>query len=583
MNWKNKVILMAALSSLLTASLHAQSTAFTYQGRLDAGNSPASGTYDLSFSLYSVSTGSGQISSTITKSATPVTNGLFTVTLDFGNQFTGANRWLEIGVRTNGASVFDILSPRQALTSTPHAITAASVSGPVAASSLTGSVPSSVLTSVPAGNLTGAVPSGALTSVPAASLTGSVSDSRLSGNVALRAGGNAFTGDQTIAGNVGIGTATPNANLEVASPSTAEIVASAHNSIALFAGQVANGSSASPSAVGLGNDLAWFGGRGHDGQNYSGTRAAMILSASQTWSPTAHGTELSLATTANNTTTRTERMRIANNGFVGIGTATPLAPLQVSGGNPQIYVTATGGGFAQFIGESANGSPESPTAVTSGQDLAWFGAHGHDGSGYSATRAAMIMRTSQAWSDTAHGTEVLFATTANNTTARAERMRITQDGRVGIGTSSPDALLTVNGTASKPGSSSWSTFSDQRLKDVNLNFNRGLEAMGKIQPVHYHYKAGNPLELPSEQDYVGVVAQQVEQAVPEAVECTEDGYLVVNNDPIMWTMFNAIKELNQKVDEKDARIKKQDAENEALKARLDRLEQLLNTQITPLQ
>ena len=583
MNWKNKVILMAALSSLLTASLHAQSTAFTYQGRLDAGNSPASGTYDLSFSLYSVSTGSGQISSTITKSATPVTNGLFTVTLDFGNQFTGANRWLEIGVRTNGASVFDILSPRQALTSTPHAITAASVSGPVAASSLTGSVPSSALTSVPAGNLTGAVPSGALTSVPAASLTGSVSDSRLSANVALRAGGNAFTGDQTIAGNVGIGTATPNANLEVASPSTAEIVASAHNSIALFAGQVANGSSASPSAVGLGNDLAWFGGRGHDGQNYSGTRAAMILSASQTWSPTAHGTELSLATTANNTTTRTERMRIANNGFVGIGTATPLAPLQVSGGNPQIYVTATGGGFAQIIGESANGTPESPTAVTSGQDLAWFGAHGHDGSGYSATRAAMIMKASQDWTSTRNGAELLFATTPNNTTARAERMRITQDGRVGIGTSSPDALLTVNGTASKPGSSSWSTFSDQRLKDVNLNFNRGLEAMGKIQPVHYHYKAGNPLELPSEQDYVGVVAQQVEQAVPEAVECTEDGYLVVNNDPIMWTMFNAIKELNQKVDEKDARIKKQDAENEALKARLDRLEQLLNNQITPVQ
>ena len=82
---------------------------------------------------------------------------------------------------------------------------------------------------------------------------------------------------------------------------------------------------------------------------------------------------------------------------------------------------------------------------------------------------------------------------------------------------------------------------------------------------------------------MGVVAKQVEQAVPEAVERTEDGYLVVNNDPIMWTMFNAIKELNQKVDEKDARIKKQDAENEALKARLDRLEQLLNTQITPLQ
>lgn len=46
----------------------------------------------------------------------------------------------------------------------------------------------------------------------------------------------------------------------------------------------------------------------------------------------------------------------------------------------------------------------------------------------------------------------------------------------------------------------------------------------------------------------------------------------------MWTMFNAIKELNQKVNEKDARLLKQDAENAALKARLDRLEQLLTTQ-----
>jgi len=210
--------------------------------------------------------------------------------------------------------------------------------------------------------------------------------------------------------------------------------------------------------------------------------------------------------------------------------------------------------------------------------LAWFGAQGHDGVSYSATRAAIIMQATENWTSSAHGTEMLFATAANGTDSRTERMRIMQDGKVGIGTSSPDATLSVNGTASKPGSSSWTTFSDRRLKDVNVNFNRGLEALGKIQPVHYHYKPGNPLELPSGPDYVGVIAQQVEAAVPEAVERTKDGYLTVNNDPIMWTMFNAIKELNQKVDEKDARIQKQDAENAALKARLDRLEQLLTTQ-----
>jgi len=53
-----------------------------------------------------------------------VSNGLFTVTLDFGANFPGANRWLEIGVRTNGGGAYTTLSPRQALTATPYAIMA---------------------------------------------------------------------------------------------------------------------------------------------------------------------------------------------------------------------------------------------------------------------------------------------------------------------------------------------------------------------------------------------------------------------------------------------------------------------------
>lgn len=109
---------------------------------------------------------------------------------------------------------------------------------------------------------------------------------------------------------------------------------------------------------------------------------------------------------------------------------------------------------------------------------------------------------------------MLFATAANGTDTRSERMIITQDGKVGIGTSSPDATLSVVGTASKTGGGSWTTFSDRRLKDVNLNFNRGLEAMGKIQPVHYHYKPGNPLELPSEPDYVGSLPSKSSRPFP---------------------------------------------------------------------
>src|ERR1022692_980858 len=126
---KTRILLLVTGLSLFTVitSLHAQGTAFTYQGRLNDGATPASGTYDLRFIVYDNSAGGSQQGPLLTNSATAVSNGLFTATLDFGNQFPGANRWLEIGVRTNGGGSFFTLSPRQALTPAPYAITAGNV------------------------------------------------------------------------------------------------------------------------------------------------------------------------------------------------------------------------------------------------------------------------------------------------------------------------------------------------------------------------------------------------------------------------------------------------------------------------
>src|SRR5579859_5680302 len=118
-------LLFLAGSGLSTA--HAQGTAFTYQGRLNDGSAAANGGYDLRFVLYDNSTNGSQWGPTLTNSATAVSNGLFVVTLDFGNQFPGSNRWLEIAARTNGSGAFTTLSPRQSLTPTPYAITAGNV------------------------------------------------------------------------------------------------------------------------------------------------------------------------------------------------------------------------------------------------------------------------------------------------------------------------------------------------------------------------------------------------------------------------------------------------------------------------
>src|SRR6185295_1911112 len=108
----------------------AQGTAFTYQGQLRDNGAPASGIYDLRFTIYDSTNNPGVIlAGPITNAAIGVSNGLFTATLDFGaGVFTGSSNWLQIAVRTNGSGGFTNLAPRQQLTPTPYAIFAENVS-----------------------------------------------------------------------------------------------------------------------------------------------------------------------------------------------------------------------------------------------------------------------------------------------------------------------------------------------------------------------------------------------------------------------------------------------------------------------
>src|SRR5437016_921980 len=127
-NLPSQLLLAAVLLLLAFMPTAAQTTSFTYQGRLNDGGTPANGTYDMQFKLYdtgTVGTGSLQGSpNTVTNSTVQVTNGIFTVQMDFGaSGFPGADRFLEIGVRPNGSvNPYTILSPRRPITSTPYAI-----------------------------------------------------------------------------------------------------------------------------------------------------------------------------------------------------------------------------------------------------------------------------------------------------------------------------------------------------------------------------------------------------------------------------------------------------------------------------
>jgi hypothetical protein len=112
------------LTMLLSASAAlAQSSSFTYQGRLTDGNAPANGNYDLQFALFDSASGGAQIGQTQTITNVSATVGVFTVTLDFGPAaFSGAARFLEISTRPSGGGAFTLLTPRQQISSTPYAV-----------------------------------------------------------------------------------------------------------------------------------------------------------------------------------------------------------------------------------------------------------------------------------------------------------------------------------------------------------------------------------------------------------------------------------------------------------------------------
>ena len=194
--------------NVFLATAQAQGNAFTYQGHLNDRGLLASGSYDLQFAVYDADTAGNLIAEPITNSAVVVSNGFFTVALDFGSGvFDGNPRWLEILVLTNGGSGdFTLLSPRQELTPTPYAIRS-QTAGTATDVSL-GAVVKSLNTlkddiTLEAGSNVTITPSGNMLTIAAAGIGGSGIWSVLNNDTYYNAG------------NVGIGTISPTAKLDV--------------------------------------------------------------------------------------------------------------------------------------------------------------------------------------------------------------------------------------------------------------------------------------------------------------------------------------------------------------------------------
>ena len=655
--WLIALALLSSLPSQL-ATAQAQGTAFTFQGRLTDGGNPANGLYDFRSGPVATNSGGALVAGPFTNTAVMVSNGLFVLTLDYGPVFDGTPYWLQIGVRTNGGGTFIGLSPRPEVTPTPYAIfaiTASNLSGTLPAAQLSGIIPSADISGAygnalnlnnAANTFTGSFSGNgaSLTSLNANNLAGgTVPDARLSANVALRAGGNTFTGNQTItSGNVGIGTTAPKTALQVngpngtairvvgpagggstvaydlstydpgTNPPAAQILATDNgnygNNLDLLTRIPGSATNALASRLHIDSSTGVISGNGGGLTNLNANAFSGLAALWQTGGNNVSAGQFLGSTNNQPVELWTDGQRALRLEPDTTGKGSP----NVIGGSPQnqadsgvIGATIGGGGSTSvIIGYFANSASANYTTISGGlrnqgngigatvgggeynfangqyatvgggyantaggQYAAVLGGNGNTASGnYSlaaGNTAQALYQGDFVWADSQNST---FSSTAT------DQFLIRAQGGVGINTASPDAALTVNGTADKPGGGSWNTFSDARLKDVGGKFTPGLDALAELEPVHYHYKADNPLRLPSQPEYIGVVAQQVQAAVPEAVQQNQDGYLVVNNDPIIWTMVNAIKELNQKA---EARSQQLEAENAELKTRLERLEKLL--------
>ncbi len=372
-------LLAAALLLAATPAVLAQiGTAFTYQGQLLTTNGPAHGTYDMQFSLYGASSGGSALYGPVTTSGVSVSNGLFTVLIDFGSVFYNSTAyWLQIGVRTNGAASYTALSSRQELTPTPYANTAENLNGTLLASQLTGTLPSGLFSGIygnavtlnnPANSFSGN--GSGLTGVNAATLGGLGASAfwQLSGNtvlagqflgslnsqpvvfkvnnvptLTLELNGSLAMGASTASGidsvSLGFNSTTSGGDYEVAIGNSAQ--ATGNGSVAIGWTPISSG----PGSVALGESVtssgndsfaAGYGSRalgqwsvaiGYD--NLAGGQSSWALghlaqatnSGSFVWADE--------STTATFGDTRSNQFLIRANGGVGINTASPSGQLDV--------------------------------------------------------------------------------------------------------------------------------------------------------------------------------------------------------------------------------------------------------------
>lgn len=113
-------------------ALGASAQPFTYQGELRDNADPANGEYDLRFRLYAAPSGGANIGPTVPHENIDIVDGLFSVDLDFGDQYDIDPLYIQVEVREgDSGGNFTVLTPRQRINTVPRAVVAQRLADPV--------------------------------------------------------------------------------------------------------------------------------------------------------------------------------------------------------------------------------------------------------------------------------------------------------------------------------------------------------------------------------------------------------------------------------------------------------------------
>jgi hypothetical protein len=393
---------------------------------------------------------------------------------------------------------------------------------------------------------------------------------------------------------IGMGTTAPAANLEVSNGITGTGTGSifgtaytANTSSPQFIGRKARGTLAAPTAVQAGDQLAFFGGRGYGATGFANNASGINVRATETWTDTAQGTLLHFSTTGLGATIPTRHMTLDSFGNLGIGTPSPVTALDMvresAAGQLEIQLTRYAGtstsGEPNIVLRTARGTIAAPSAVQAGDELGGMGMTGYGTTDFGNFGAGFGAFAAENWTDTAQGAALGFAATALGSTDAQVNMIIMPGGNVGIGDflafpAITDRLQVLGdirvGTTGTNGCLRnfagtglvGTCVSDRRYKKDITPFTPVLNQLTALQPVHYFWRAADfPQQHFGDSRAYGLIAQDVEDVLPELVVTNEDGFKAVDYTKLPLLTIQAVKELK--------------AEKDALTRRVSELERLV--------